>query len=115
MATTLEDLVHIAQSAHYNDERKALYKKHAIKFVRTVAKALGLAKGTYDARFNAGGIAVSGDAILHTDDFYVHINDFGVYWRKCHGRKDYTGEHNRQFTSLNLTAGQVAREITVAF
>ena len=113
MTTTLEDLIRLAQFASYNDERKAFFKKHAMKFMRDVAKDWGLAKGQYDARFNPGGIAVSGDAILHTDNLYLHLNDFGFYWRKCDGRTAYSSRNypNRQASGLLLTAKELVAEI----
>lgn len=83
----------------YNEEGKAAFKKAAISELRKLAKALKLSKGTFDIRFNAGGIAVSGDAILHSDTLYVHISQpygggFPVYYRSCAGRKDYHGGTN---------------------
>lgn len=76
------------------EEDKAEYKRLALNYLRQLAKDLGLLRGTYDVRFNPGGPAVCGDAILHHDKFYFHINDTGVMWRHCSGRKDYTGEKN---------------------
>ena len=65
--------------------------------LRQVAKHLGLPKGTFEVRFNPGGIAVSGDATLHGENIYITLNadmGLGVLVRTCKGRKDYTGGMN---------------------
>lgn len=108
---TLERLVNAAKHASYDYERKVIFRREALKFLRAVASAYGLVKGSHDIRFNPAGIAVSGDAILHDERFYLHINEYGVYWREVKGREDYTGMHNRQFSSLVIDARQVADEI----
>ena len=75
--------------------------------LRRLAGALGLPPGSFDIRNNAGGIAVSGEIILHGDHVYVHVSqpatghDSGVMFRTCEGRKDYTGGPNN-FASLDL-------------
>lgn len=82
---------------HYNSVDKAEFKRLSTKFLRAVAKELGLTRDTYDIRFNPGGIAVSGDATLHHDKFYVMLNLDMCDWilvRRCNGRKDYTGGPN---------------------
>ena len=76
----------------------------------------------YDLRSNEGGIAVSGEVILHSDHLYVHASqpatgwDTGVMFRSCEGRRDYTGGRNH-FVSLNLlhTPDVLARRIHKAF
>lgn len=82
----------------YNPVLKAAFRVEAMKALRALANAMELPKGSYDVRFNPGGIAVSGDAILHTENVYVHLSKFfsgrEVYYRKCKGRKDCTGEAN---------------------
>lgn len=87
-------------SASYNETAKAKFKKDGMALLRKVVKLLGLEKDTYDVRYNAGGIAVSGDCTLHSDTFYVSFNLDGCNWvlvRTCKGRKDYTGGPNRQY------------------
>lgn len=75
--------------------------------LRRLAEALGLAPGSYDIRNNAGGVAVSGEIILHTDRIYIHVSqpatghDTGVMFRTCQGRRDYCGGPNN-FASLDL-------------
>jgi hypothetical protein len=86
-------------SASYNEQVKATFKKEGMALLRKTVKLLGLAKVSYDLRYNAGGIAVSGDCTLHSETFYVTFNlDFaGVLVRTCKGRKDYTGGPNRWY------------------
>ena len=75
--------------------------------LRRLAEALGLAPGSYDIRNNAGGVAVSGEIILHGARVYVQVSqpatghDTGVLFRTCEGRKDYCGGPNN-FVSLDL-------------
>ena len=92
------------------------WKKKSMSFLRRIAKELNLNKGDYSIRFNPGGIAVSGDAILHHNSFYLHINDFGGYWRTCKGQKDYSGGANRNFNTgntwgANLTESELIAQI----
>lgn len=112
----ISSLISLAKSAQYNEQAKLAWKKSALSFLRSIAKELQLAKGDYSIRFNAGGIAVSGDAILHHNRFYLHINDFGGYWRTCEGQRDYTGGPNHNFNTgtiygPNLTKAQLVAEI----
>ena len=97
----------------YNVENKDKFKRASQKFLREVVKVLGLAKGEYDIRYNAAGIAVSGDATLHTDRVYVTFNadDFGaggILVRTCGGRKDYTGGRNQYFPFEGITVEKFA-------
>ena len=85
----------------YDPEAKAQFKGLSMSVLREIAKLLGLEKGTYDVRWNEGGIAVSGEATLHSESLYVQISQWAysetspVLYRSCKGRKDYTGGHNR--------------------
>jgi hypothetical protein len=111
--TTLQKL---ALASSYDYHNKEHFRKKALAFLRKVAKLLNLSKDEYQVRFNAGGIAVCGDPILHTKRFYVDMHPlFGSsnecgYWRECEGMTDYTGKYNRQI-SLGLTAEDFANEI----
>jgi len=92
-------------SALYNINVKSQFKKDSMALLRKVVKILGLSKGTYDIRYNQAGIACSGDAILHSNTFYVLFNLDSFPWvlvRTCKGRKDYTGGVNRQFMFSDL-------------
>lgn len=92
-------------SASYNETAKNQFKRESMALLRKVVKLLGLKKGTYDLRYNPAGIACSGDAILHTDNFYVSFDLDVMGWvlvRTCKGRKDYTGGPNRQYSFSEL-------------
>src|SRR5437868_566462 len=91
----------------YDPERKRLFHIHAERQLRKLADALGLKPDAYDLRSNEGGIAVSGEVILHSDRLYVDASqpatgaDTGVMFRSCEGRRDYAGDRNH-FASLDL-------------
>jgi hypothetical protein len=91
----------------YNNAAKRAFHSHALRQLKLLAKALGLAPGSFDLRSNPGGIAVSGEATLHADHLYVQAcqpatgHDSGILFRSCRGRKDYYGGSNN-FASLDL-------------
>ncbi len=95
------------RSVSYDEERKEHFHRLARKQLRLVAKALGLAPGTFDLRCNRAGIAVSGEITLHSDHIYVQVSqsamgrNIGILIRTCQGRRDYTGGPNN-FASLDL-------------
>lgn len=99
----------------YRFDRPIDYQPHATKVrwhsqarahLRALARALELEAGTYDIRSSYGGIAVSGESTLHGDHVYVQISQscmgagHSVLYRRCNGRKDYTGARNH-FASLH--------------
>jgi len=90
---------------NYNDANKEQFKKSSMALLRQVVKEMGLAKGTYDLRWNAGGIAVSGEATLHAENVYVQVSadcHSGILVRWCEHRKDYTGGHNFYYNWAKL-------------
>ena len=92
-------------SASYNETNKARFKREAMALLRRVVKNLNLTEGTYDLRYNPAGIACSGDATLHADNFYVTFNLDVCDWvlvRTCNGRQDYRGGLNRQYSFKQL-------------
>ena len=111
--STLKSIYALARLAPYDDENKAKYKAAALKFLRALSKYLNLNKESFTIRFNAGGCAVAGDAILHHDKFYINLYPGacgGGYWRECEGQKDYCGKHNR-FVSGDETVESLANSI----
>jgi hypothetical protein len=87
-------------SAAYNENSKATFRRNGMALLRKVVSILGLSKGTYNLRYNAAGIACSGDCILHADTFYVCFNLDCCNWvlvRSCKGQKDYTGGPNQSY------------------
>ncbi len=95
MKSKLAIITDIARGAGGNELVKAQYKRIALSVLRSMARDLGLAKGTYSVRFNPGGPAVEGNAILHHDEFYLVTSAAGVMWRTCQGQKDYHGGPNQ--------------------
>lgn len=96
--------VFLASNSSYNDNNKVEFKKLGRKILKYVANQLGLIN--YNIRFNAGGIAVSGDNILHDERFYLALHDNlgsgSFYFRGCKGLKDYIGEYNQWVNWDNL-------------
>ncbi len=84
----------------YNEPQKHLFHREARQRLKALARELCLPPGTYAIRSNKGGIAVSGEAILHADRLYVQVLqpatgwDSGILIRTCKGRTDYTGGPN---------------------
>lgn len=94
---TLITLVESRGSCSYNEDNKEMFRKASTGILKELAPLIGGTKK--DVRFNAGGIAVSGDATLHTDNFYISMNadmgsSLGILARTCKHKKDYTGGGN---------------------
>jgi hypothetical protein len=91
----------------YDGEAKRAFHNHARRWLKQLADALGLTPQSYVLRSNVGGIAVSGEATLHTDHLDVQAcqpatgHESGILFRTCQGRKDYHGGPNN-FASLDL-------------
>ena len=99
---TIHEQLEALPDVAYDAAAKARFRDLAMRVQRDLAQRLGLAAGTYDLRWNEGGVAVSGEATLHGDHLYVRISQScmsggraGVLWRACEGRKDYCGGRNR--------------------
>jgi hypothetical protein len=102
----------------YSDEgqaRKDAMHKDGAKFLRQLAKELGLDKLDYSIRSNVAGIAVSGEVTLHADHLYVqmsesfHGNHLHLLYRNCKSRTDYTGGQNHYINMTEL-ASEEAQE-----
>jgi len=104
MDKTIKDFIAISrQELCYNNEPKMKFHRLGKKVAKRIADALGLPAGSYDIRSNLGGIAVSGEVTLHGEDIYIQFSaptysDFGIMYRSCKGRKDYTGGSNNRMT-----------------
>ena len=110
MKVTQNDLlrfVFLSSNSHYNEERKLEYRKLGCKLLKKIVELMGLQKGEYDISWNPGGIACSGDHMLHTDKIYLALQDnLGsgwFYWRTCRGRKDYSGGTNQIYNWKTFT------------
>ncbi|WP_419901085.1 hypothetical protein [Kiloniella sp.] len=93
-------LIQLAEKTlSYDPDRKAAFHKEAKKQLKRLADALGYVKGEFDISSSMGGVAVGGEAILHTDHLYLQIfqgfSRFGdILYRSCDHRKDYSGGNN---------------------
>lgn len=98
----------LASELSYNSENKRAYIKVAKRTLRRLAKAMGLAKGTYKVEVNEGGMAVGGDVFLFTEGLHVQIcgsrfmPGHDVLYRTRTGWKDYTGGPNHWAASESL-------------
>lgn len=98
----VKELVNILMtpgSCSYHRDAKIRFHLLAMRYMKSVAKLMGLKTAQYDLRSNLGGAAVSGEVTLHTERVYFQLsNDHGnQLYRGCSGRKDYTGDHNQWF------------------
>ena len=62
------------KSVSYDGDAKRRFHHHARAQLRKLAHALRLDRDSYDLRSNPGGIAVSGEVILHSDTLYVQAS-----------------------------------------
>ena len=112
----------------YNAAAKKEFKLAAMQGLRKLADVLRLELGTYEVRWNAGGVAVSGEATLHHDLFYIQISQggapggFEVLYRTCNGRRDFSGGSNHwtnaatfEADGYRTMAGIVERLVGVPF
>lgn len=103
-----------SQYTDAGDKNKAHLHTKGKTFLKSLAKALALKDGSYDIRSNRGGIAVSGEVTLHSDDIYIQISEsfsspgLQILFRTCSSRKDYCGNQNHfiKLESLREPAGQ---------
>ncbi len=84
----------------YNAAQKTLFHRVARHRLIQLALRLQFSADSYDVRSNLGGIAVSGEIILHHDAVYIQIcqpatrHDTGILIRTCQGRADFCGGAN---------------------
>lgn len=78
---------------------KQEYKNLGRRILKYIAQEMALKEGEYEIRWNPGGIAVSGDHILHTQNVYLALHDnLGTgwfYYRRCEGLRDFSGGTNQ--------------------
>lgn len=92
----IEQLAQLALDAPYSEPHKKAWKKESMRLLMRVRDQLNLSKHDYPIRFNAGGIAVPGDAIMHGPDLYISLSGtFGLgFARGVRDSKDYVGGQN---------------------
>lgn len=98
---------------------KAEFKNAARANLKRLAAAIYLLPWEYDLRWNRGGIAVSGEVTLHSDNIYVQLSQgslsgFCGYARSVKSRKDYTGGNNNwlrveEFSDMHTLAQKILR------
>ena len=85
----------------YSNKKK---KKRKKKVLKELASVLELPE--CKVRSNIGGIAVSGEVILHSNSLYVLISQFSlkpnVLVRSCKSMTDYVGGSNNYFSVIDL-------------
>jgi hypothetical protein len=78
----------------YDGEQKKAFHRQARISLRALANELRLPPDSFDLRSCVGGIAVSGEIILHGETIYIQIcqpatgADTGILIRTCEGRRD---------------------------
>lgn len=104
----------------YDAEGKKLFHSEGRRAMKALADALGYDRGDFDLRANQGGIAVSGEITLHSNEAYVQLSCNGrgseVLYRGCSSRTDYTGERNHhaamhQLTKPSTLAARICRDL----
>jgi len=104
----------------YNVERKKLFYGEARRALTALADALGYERRDFDLRSNHGGIALSGEATLHSNEVYIQVScdcrGGRVLFRRCRNRRDYCGDPNHFATIDELTnptrlAARICREL----
>lgn len=84
----------------YDESAKGEFLRTSRQMAVRLASAMGLNEDQYEVRVNKGGIAVSGEVTLHTDNHYIRLSqspgilEKGFLVRTCKGRKDYVGGRN---------------------
>lgn len=96
-------------------EAKQFLHREGRRFLKALAKEVGIPAGTFDIRSNMGGIAVSGEVTLHSDTLYVQLSEslrpgIDIMFRTCKGRKDYSGGMNNFSHVRTLAAFPYERE-----
>lgn len=116
LKNSLRDLANItpgidAYSSSGSAKKEALHSRGK-SFLRALAKELDIDAGTFDVRSNLGGIAVSGEVTLHSNNIYIQMSEscigrggVGILYRSCKGRKDYCGGPNNFIDAADLHKG----------
>jgi hypothetical protein len=96
---------------HGYDDGKDKRNFHLVgsRVLRAIAGDIGLEKDEFEVRSNKGGVAVSGEVILHADNLYIqfYANGTGKFlYRRCKSRQDYCGETNYWFSFEELATDE---------
>jgi hypothetical protein len=96
--TQIKQMITAGLNSEYNETNKRTFHRLAIDLLKEVAELANV--GEHDLRWSEGGIAVSGDAVLHAERVYVKISGagLGILVRACQGRNDFRGLENTWFS-----------------
>jgi hypothetical protein len=76
----------------YNERLKNEFKRLAMKVMKELVKEIGLEPGSYTVKWNAGGIAVSGEVWLFHDNVFIEFSQSAIgpmfYYRKPRDRNN---------------------------
>jgi len=84
----------------YDGEQKKAFHRQGRFALRALARELRIPESSYEIRSCHGGVAVSGEIILHGETIYIQAcqpatgADSGILIRSCQGRRDYEGGPN---------------------
>jgi hypothetical protein len=90
---------------------KLKFHREGKQFLRLLAAELDLSASTkpFSISSNRGGVAVSGEVTLHSDDLYVQLHEscvgrqgVSVLFRSCSSRKDFCGNRNHTVRMENI-------------
>ena len=99
-----------AHNVPYDQVTKKLFHSEGRLALRRLADALELDRTDYDLRSHPGGVVVSGEITLHSDELYVQLalggmnTDREVMFRRVKGRHDYLGDRNHWASVRELLA-----------
>ena len=115
-STERTTLLRVAGQSSYHDCNKKTFRRLSLQLLRSIVKHLDLPAKTVTVRFHSGGIACSGDAILHHVDVYLYINgdsciggQLRILGRTCKDQNDHTGGRNQWFLLESGTERDLAR------
>lgn len=101
----------MSEDISYNAELKQEFLKEGRRMLGALATLMGLEPSEYTVRANEGGIAVSGEVTLHSDEIYVQISQrtptTNILFRTCSGRTDYVGHENNYANIEQLSPGNI--------
>ncbi len=64
----------LSEDLGYDPERKKAFRQEALRLLRQLGTALGLARSEFDVQWNEGGPAVSGEAFLFAEMVWVQVS-----------------------------------------
>lgn len=121
--TVPQSLAKLSKIQAYSDEgfeAKEVFHKSGISFLKSLAKELGSEIGEFTVRSNKGGIAVSGEVTLHSDNLYVQLFEsclkpgVSMLYRSCTSQKDYSGGRNHEVSLKDIAFDNEGKDRVLA-